>query len=195
MRWTYGVSRPSHFCGGSIISRNHIVTAAHCVQDKRTQTRYIKIYTGTSRTDSAVGTPGSVFDVKAIKVHPGYIGAGNTYLDDIAIVTVSLKKKKFFKFKLSLQLFCNAVEQANRVQQHSEGDQPSEQRAPKWGECRCQWMGNREAEFTTNSGQFAKNNHQNPDQHPVQTSTSIRFAQHSSLCHSATRNRRLLCKL
>ncbi|NP_001166071.1 serine protease 133 precursor [Nasonia vitripennis] len=89
MRWTYGVPKPMHFCGGSIVSRYHIVTAAHCVDNKRTpdMLRYIKIYTGTSRSDSTGGT-GKAHTVKSVLVHPGYTGASTTYLNDIAIVTL-----------------------------------------------------------------------------------------------------------
>ena len=88
MRWTYGSPRPMHFCGGSIIDESHIVTAAHCVDDKRSPDllRYIRVYTGTSRSD---GHGGNVRAVKAVAIHPGYRGAANTYLNDIAIVTVS----------------------------------------------------------------------------------------------------------
>ncbi|KAJ8665343.1 hypothetical protein QAD02_007005 [Eretmocerus hayati] len=89
MRWTYGVPKPTHFCGGAIVSKNHIVTAAHCVEDKMSPSslKYMKIYAGTSRSDT-VGQ-GNVYNVKKITIHPSYRGSSNTYLNDIAIITVN----------------------------------------------------------------------------------------------------------
>ena len=72
----------SHFCGGSIISASHILTAAHCAQ------RILS-------PSSAIVAVGSIFlssisqqkSIEKIFIHPNYSSA--TLVNDIAILKLS----------------------------------------------------------------------------------------------------------
>jgi len=75
-------STNSHFCGGSIITRSHILTAAHCT-------------VGLQSASSVRVTVGSIYlstivqarDVSKIFIHPTY--SSKTYVDDISILKLS----------------------------------------------------------------------------------------------------------
>jgi len=77
------VSASGHFCGGSIINRWTVVTAAHCI-NRRNNTDYekfIRVRVGsTQRT-----TGGSLKEVKTAITHPLY-GFPSYYENDIALL-------------------------------------------------------------------------------------------------------------
>ncbi|XP_012529672.3 trypsin-1 [Monomorium pharaonis] len=70
-----------HFCGGSIINPNFIVTAAHCVEDKLPVD--IKIVAGTVNLDH----PRVTRTVKQIIIHKKY-DSTNSWLNDISLIRV-----------------------------------------------------------------------------------------------------------
>jgi len=75
-------STNSHFCGGSIISSSHILTAAHCAVAVSSPSA-IRVYVGSIYLYTVV----QVRDVSNIYVHPSY--SSSTYLNDIAILKLS----------------------------------------------------------------------------------------------------------
>ena len=75
-------STGSHFCGGSIISNSHILTAAHCAV-KLASPSSVRVYVGSIYLSSAVPAT----SVSKITIHPSY--SPYTFLNDIAILKLS----------------------------------------------------------------------------------------------------------
>jgi secreted trypsin-like serine protease len=75
----FGNNYKSEWCGGSLVDRFHVVTAAHCVRDK--QPAELRVLTGTqSLTDG-----GTRRLVANIQIHPKY---DNNVDYDIAVITL-----------------------------------------------------------------------------------------------------------
>ena len=86
--WQVGLvstGRQTPFCGGSIISPLHILTAAHCTEGKTTST--MRVLLGehdTTDSDADIRT------ISAITDHPDYIGGvENLWANDFSILTLS----------------------------------------------------------------------------------------------------------
>ncbi|CAL7944838.1 unnamed protein product [Xylocopa violacea] len=72
-----------HFCGGSVLNENYVITAAHCVEGN-TASR-IKVVAGT--IDLTKPEQGSEHNVTKIIIHENY-EARNSWLNDIALLKV-----------------------------------------------------------------------------------------------------------
>ncbi|XP_036141753.1 chymotrypsin-2 [Monomorium pharaonis] len=77
----------SHFCGGSILNDNYVITAAHCVQGKSGSS--IQVVAATIN----LSVPQSQHDVAKIIVHPRYNSA-DSWINDIALLKVKTPFKK-----------------------------------------------------------------------------------------------------
>lgn len=81
--WGWAVSiyiSPGYLCGGSILSSEWIITAAHCVNSASAS--QITVYAGSNTRWS-----GQSRSVSALTVHPNYISS--TYANDIALLKLS----------------------------------------------------------------------------------------------------------
>ncbi|CAO2650811.1 Nn.00g091080.m01.CDS01 [Neocucurbitaria sp. VM-36] len=67
----------AHFCGGSLLNANTVVTAAHCAVGQTAST--LKVRAGSLNRNSG----GTLVQVSSIKVNPGYVSS--TYDADVAI--------------------------------------------------------------------------------------------------------------
>jgi len=75
------VSGGSHFCGGSLLNANTVLTAAHCAVGQTASALQIRAGSN-SRTSG-----GTVARVSSIKVNPSY--SAGTYNNDVAILKLS----------------------------------------------------------------------------------------------------------
>jgi secreted trypsin-like serine protease len=64
-------SSGTHFCGGSVLNANWILTAQHCVKSGSTVTRPGRVAAG-STTLSGMSTTGQIRSVAEVIVYPGY---------------------------------------------------------------------------------------------------------------------------
>ncbi|XP_012271019.1 trypsin-1-like [Orussus abietinus] len=77
----------NHFCGGVILNKDYIVTAAHCVSSKNAR----DIIAGAGMID--LRTPGQVTKIEKIIVHEKY-NPGDSWVNDIALLKVVTPFKK-----------------------------------------------------------------------------------------------------
>jgi hypothetical protein len=82
-------------CGGTIISENWIITAAHCLEDLADTTLYISAGV-TNRMD----IKNNLTEVKAVITHPNY--DSTQIKNDIALLYVEEKQKSFINIDLKL---------------------------------------------------------------------------------------------
>ena len=68
-----------HFCGGSLIRRNVVLTAGHCADGA--DPKMLEIMIGSHK----LSEPGDVIGVKKMKIHPSYLSQGT---HDVALLTL-----------------------------------------------------------------------------------------------------------
>ncbi|XP_034667512.1 trypsin [Drosophila subobscura] len=74
-------AKGSHFCGGSLINQDTVVTAAHCMQSYAASEMQVRLGS-TSRSSG-----GEVVSVKAFKYHEGY--NSKLMVNDVAVIKLS----------------------------------------------------------------------------------------------------------
>jgi secreted trypsin-like serine protease len=76
------------FCGGTLVAANKVVTAAHCVSDKRPAD--VRVVAGRTKLTSSEGT---VAKVTKMWVHPKFNGDQGAQNNDVSVLTLDQKLK------------------------------------------------------------------------------------------------------
>lgn len=79
-----------HICGGVVISRNHVLTAASCLETRITRVPHVDIIViaGTRYRYDAAGTERR--ELRNVSIHPGY--TTDPLHNNLAIIEVNLEK-------------------------------------------------------------------------------------------------------
>jgi secreted trypsin-like serine protease len=85
-----GVRGKHHFCGATLIDRNHVLTAAHCVEffGGQVSVKSLRVVVGVTMLGSDQGQARSVDRLGAIAIHPRYTG-GRSNRYDAAVIRLS----------------------------------------------------------------------------------------------------------
>lgn len=96
----------SHFCGGSVLNENHIVTAAHCIVGFNTSR--MSVFAGTK--DLTKEDEGSRHLIDSCQIHPDYIELNNSDVAVCRIQTPFTFNDKISPIKLDTEYVGGGVE-------------------------------------------------------------------------------------
>ncbi|KAL7012718.1 hypothetical protein ACKWTF_015001 [Chironomus riparius] len=91
----------SYFCGGTLVSNKHVVTAAHCMNEKKNAHKFtscdFSVLLGVHNLSIANEQGRILVDVNAIHIHPDWDVHSDSYDADIAVLELA-EAVKFNKF-------------------------------------------------------------------------------------------------